>query len=410
MIATIAAPTNNPPRVDDRRLLLFKLTAIFLGMLLSFIIAEAGLRILEKSRLGDRALGEKFIDDPQLGVRLAPYSQGHDANGFRNDRVPERADIVALGDSQTWGVNVQREDAWPQQLGKTSNQLVYNMALGGYGPVQYLALTERALRLSPKVIVIGLYFGNDLYDAYTLTYTNSLYAPLRKANPPAELLHSDVQERAQALWDEEKTFHQRFGRTNPREWSYWLREHLAIGRLLNRQGWWPGSSDVDFEIDKAWARAHPDHAFAYEGRNPTVFTFAYRLVGLDLDDPHIAEGLRLTKDLLVRINDLAQARSCRVLVLLIPTKETVYAEGLKEQLKPSDKYAKLVTMETRARAELESVCARHNIWYVDALPSLSAAIEDGQQLYPSSTESHPNARGYSVLAAVVRDELARSKK
>lgn len=410
-MSEIKRPTNDGLRGAHRRkLFLFRIVTVSLGSLLSLILAEAALRIFEKARLGDRAIEQKLINDPQLRSRLAPYTLGHDANGFRNDDVPQHADIVALGDSQTWGVNVQRPDAWPQQLGRMSNQRVYNMGLGGYGPVQYWVLTERALKFSPKVIVVGLYLGNDLYDTYDMAYTNSLYVQLRASNAPIELLHSDLQDRAQAFWDEEKGFHNRFGRSSPWGWSFWLREHLAIGRLLNRTGWWPGSTDVDYEIDKAWALAHPDRGSVYEGGQiSTVFTTAYRLVGLDLSDPHIVEGFRITEDLLVRIDALAHARGCEVLVLLIPTKESVYADGLKGQLGLNDTYAKLVAMETRVRLELEAVCSKNNIRCLDALPSLSGAIERREQIYPSSTESHPNARGYSVLASRINDELAKIK-
>jgi lysophospholipase L1-like esterase len=397
-------------RATRRKLFLFRIIASSLGILLSLIIAEVGLRIIEKARLGDRAVEDKLTNDPQLGRRLAPYAMGHDANGFRNDDVPQHADIVVLGDSQTWGVNVQRPDAWPQQLGRISQQRVYNMGLGGFGPVQYWVLTERALKLSPKVIVVGLYLGNDLFDAYDMAYTNSLYVQLRASNAPVELLNNDIKARAEVLWSEAKDFHNRFGRLSPRGWTYWLREHLAIGRLLNRTGWWPGSTDVDYEIDKAWAWAYPEHGSVYEGGQiRTVFTTAYRLVGLDVTDPHIAEGLRITEDLLVRIDALANARGCKVLVLLIPTKESVYAAGLKGQLGLNDTYAKLMAMETQARQELEAACAKHNISCVDALPSLSGALERREQVYPFSTDSHPNAHGYSVLASRVYDELSKIK-
>jgi lysophospholipase L1-like esterase len=78
-------------------------------------------------------LQARLVDDPILGYRIAPYTTGHDALGFRNAHVPERVDVVAVGDSQTYGVSATRENSWPQQLGRLLGQSVYNMALGGYG-------------------------------------------------------------------------------------------------------------------------------------------------------------------------------------------------------------------------------------------------------------------------------------
>src|SRR5713226_1276247 len=63
-----------------------------------------------------------YLDDPILGHRLAPYVTGHDALGFPNARVPERVDVVAVGDSQTYGWGATRENSWPQQLGRLLGQ------------------------------------------------------------------------------------------------------------------------------------------------------------------------------------------------------------------------------------------------------------------------------------------------
>src|SRR5882672_6569628 len=169
MIAqTDSAVGNLEHRPARGRIIVFRLLAVVIGIAAGLIAAELGLRIAEKVRLGDRGGGET-VSDPELGMRIKPNTPGHDANGFRNASVPAQVDVVALGDSQTWGVNVQSADAWPQQLAKLSQGSVYNMSVGGYGPVQYWRLTEKALAFSPNVIVVGLYFGNDLYDAYSLT-------------------------------------------------------------------------------------------------------------------------------------------------------------------------------------------------------------------------------------------------
>lgn len=378
---------------------------ILIGLVAGLSIAEVGLRIVEKVQLGDRAKATT-VDDPQLGMRVVPNATGHDANGFRNASVLSKVDIVALGDSQTWGINVTKDDAWPQQLEKLSGRSVYNMGVGGYGPVQYWILTDKALDLSPKVIVVGLYFGNDLYDAYSTTYALSSHAGLRRTPAPDDLKDDTVRARSEFFWDEEKNFHNNYGRSSPTGWSFWLREHSAIGRLLNRAGLWPGATDVDYEIDKAWARAYPEHGAVCEDDNiRTVFTTAYRMTALDLEEPRIAEGLRIAGVVLGRAQQAADGRGAKFIVLLIPTKELVYAELMRREGKLTGAYELLVEMENRARHEVESWCSQTRIQCVDALPNLQRAIAGRQQLYPSTTESHPNAAGYRVLAATVNDAL-----
>src|SRR2546425_9590775 len=95
-MSEVKRPANDGLKGAHRRkLFLFRIVTVSLGSLLSLILAEAARRIFEKARLGDRAIEQKLIYDPQLGSRLAHYTLGHDANGFGNDDVPQHADIVS---------------------------------------------------------------------------------------------------------------------------------------------------------------------------------------------------------------------------------------------------------------------------------------------------------------------------
>lgn len=404
------AQTDSAVRKDEHRpargrIVILRILTVVIGAAAGLLVAEVGLRIVEKVRLGDRAVVET-VNDPELGVRLPSNTPGHDANGFRNASVRAHVDLVVLGDSQTWGVNVHAGDAWPQQLEKLSRRSVYNMSVGGYGPIQYWQLTEKALSFSPKVIIVGLYFGNDFYDAYSLTYENDHYADLRNNPASDDLRHDTIRSKSQSYWDEEKNFHNTYGRYSPSGWSFWLREHSAIGRLLNRSGFWPGATEVDYEIDREWAQAYPAHgAVCNDDAIRTVFTTAYRLTALDLDDPRIAEGLRITKVALMRTQQTVDGHGVKLLVLLIPTKELVYADLMQREGRSAGTYARLVDMENRARQEVKSWCTEKRIACIDALPDLRNAIAQRQQIYPSTTESHPSAAGYAVLAATVAKAL-----
>jgi hypothetical protein len=75
--------------------------------------------------------------------------------GWRNELRPERAAIVAIGDSQTYGDEVRCEDAWPQRLGRQLGRTTYNLALRGYGPMQYLRLVDDAIALAVSRYAAG---------------------------------------------------------------------------------------------------------------------------------------------------------------------------------------------------------------------------------------------------------------
>ena len=59
--------------------------------------------------------------DSELGIRGNPKFLEHNGNGFRNTGIPDRADVVVIGDSQTYGTSVAFDQAWPQQIVRSSS-------------------------------------------------------------------------------------------------------------------------------------------------------------------------------------------------------------------------------------------------------------------------------------------------
>jgi len=97
----------------------------------------------------------RWITDSKLKFRPDPSYPEHDKNGFRNEAVPTKTCLVALGDSQTYGWKVQASQAWPQQVGFLGKITPYNMAVPQYCPVQGLLLWQEAMSVSPKFIIDG---------------------------------------------------------------------------------------------------------------------------------------------------------------------------------------------------------------------------------------------------------------
>lgn len=389
MLLAGVALGGNRGRHFVRRLFLSKLGLILGGVLVGLCAAEFGLR----------------------GLTMFLHL-GDDANGFRNDSVPDRVDIVALGDSQTWGVNASPAQAWPQTLASISGRTVYNMSRGGYNPVQYGVQTAQAFSLSPKVLVVGFYFGNDLAESYEIVYEtpSNAHADLRSSTGSSSAAWKALMGRVKALRTERREItHER-----PAAWLAWLQKHTALGRLqstlgrfVHQQDWW--SSEDAYRRGKTWAEAHPEHGVVYDnGKVRTVHTMAYRLLVQDLNEPPIAEGLRITQEMLRRIKAQTDAANVRLLILLIPTKEMVHADGMRTVKAQLDEtYAQLVQMETLVRAAIVSLCENHGMHYVEALPGLARAVQRDEQIYPPTTDGHPNARGYFFIASAVQEALLK---
>jgi hypothetical protein len=172
----------------------FNLLLVVLAILaadLSLHVAARLSRPVERLLMAPWVREEMFVPDPQLGSRGNPFRADHDLNGYRNARALEQADVVALGDSHTYGVSVALEAAWPSHVAAETGLRVYDMALPGYGPAHGLVQLDRALALHPRLVILGLYFGNDLYDSFALSKINPqvsalMPAALRSATDAAE--------------------------------------------------------------------------------------------------------------------------------------------------------------------------------------------------------------------------------
>jgi hypothetical protein len=102
-----------------------------------------------------------FPDAPD-GFPTAYCTLTADGRGYRNQSDLETYDIVVLGDSFAEGSNVSNESTWPNQLAQKLNMSVYNLGMSGYAPLHYMAsLKEHGLALKPKIVLCGLYEGND---------------------------------------------------------------------------------------------------------------------------------------------------------------------------------------------------------------------------------------------------------
>ena len=133
----------------------------------------------------------------------------------------------------------------------------------------------------------------------------------------------------------------------------------------------------------------------------------HNVIGIDLDEPRIVEGLRITRNVILQMHANAKAARARLVVLLIPTKESAYAHLMKQTRAP-DTFAQLVRMESQARADIMKTCAEHSIPCADPLPLMREALARDERLYPMDEDGHPRAGGYALCARAVHDAILRA--
>jgi lysophospholipase L1-like esterase len=305
--------------------------------------------------------GELMLKDPLTRVRARPFLQDmqpvtygpHDLLGFRNYAVPGVVDVVAIGDSQTYGNNAYLSQNWPSKLADRltdKNVDVYNMSTGGWSAVQYQNMFTKAMAFQPRVIVIAFYSGNDPLESFRDVYGNEHWNWLK---PDLELTPADMP---------------------------------AVEFPAPESEWW----EVVFN-DKV----------------KTIFTPVLRYSS-NSDHPVVDAGYEIMARVVRDIGTAAGKVKTKIVFTIIPTKELAYAVKVKqEKLNPPEDYTTLVESELRHIDKLKAVIKNlDDVEYVDVVASLQRAALGPVPLYPSSIDGHPVFAGYQVIGNTIADHIS----
>jgi hypothetical protein len=380
-------------------------------LILTFAFLEGALSLLSIESKTVRLLltdVPSIIPEPKLRFRLNPDYPDHDEAGFRNPSVPKSSHVVVLGDSQTYGVGVEAGEAWPHQLSELSRESVYNMGVPGYGPVHSVALMNRVLAFHPQSVIEAVYSGNDLWDAYSMTYRGSGFEGLRSTDRAvlsainnAEAHDNGIHQFSAIVGSSERNQPNVVRRYLARHSSLWglLRATKAV---VNTRLLAPRAPDARWAQAVKEARDARGQLVPFE-REPvrTVFTPHYRFAAMDLDDPRIREGLRICIEEMKQLFAITHRNGARFTVVLIPTKELVFFDTFGSAFPALNPLAAAGRTEHEMWDEFKNELRLSGISFVDALPALRDALSVGESPYPADADGHPNARGHRAIAAAV---------
>jgi len=278
-----------------------------------------------------------FPEEPPVGP--------HDILGFRNRAIPNIADIIVIGDSQTYGNNAILADNWPSQLQamlSSKQPVVYSMAVGGWSATEYLAMFSKALLFQPQVIVVAFYTGNDALETFIQAYGNDYYAFLR-LDPKLD-----------------------------------ARDAPKVTFPAPESEWWK---------------------VAFKDGVKTIFTPKLRYAS-NQDHPAVQTGYAIMAETGRLMGEMAQRHPVKLVFTIIPTKELVYAakvaqEGLES---PAD-YTALITEERKNAQRLADDLRKiPDVTVVDCIDPLQEAAKANIPLYPNDINGHPVAAGYKAIA------------
>jgi hypothetical protein len=373
------------------------LLLVLFSTAVSLLLAEAGCRILYKPI---DYLTPDRIADSVLRYRVEPGSGGHDQWGFRNSEVPDSAEIVVIGDSQTYGYNAKLDGSYPAQLQNLTHSKVYNLSLGGYGPLQYNYLLEHyALKLKPKIVIAGLYFGNDIADAFNTVYKNDYWKNLRMPGISQDQAGTpSTDEDVESVKKKKTGIIQRF--------RHWLAGHSIFYQIITKVAF-PKLGSVNVQ-----GKSEKDQSVTY--KNPKIgvekiFTPDSRFRTLDPSTTKVTEGSRLSLNALKAMHALCEKHSIRFVVVFIPTAETVYADHFDTGVSEPGKISlmKLTSAEKQVNTSFRDSLAAAHILFLDAGTALKSKVGVVNAMYLPGPDGHPTAAGYGVIAASINQFLSQ---
>ena len=340
------------------------LKGLFLSTTLVILIFTIEV-LLRLSKLSYLYLTPSFEYHDALVYKIKPYEAGHDAWGFRNASIPEQANIVTIGDSFTYGVSNAANVTWPSVLGLLSGQSVYNLSIGGYGVAQYeYLLKEYASALKPKIIIVGLYLGDDL------------------AFPNKQLIKTPPI----------STNHHGF---NLRHWLaknsnlYNATVFSKLGDKIRYLENWLFSDQVTTQNNIY---------YAHKGIR-TIFTPKTRFNKLNLNKPDVVEGYQWITERLLAMKEFCDNSGINLSIVIFPTKEMVFKKQLNKDMLSSmpTSMVDLFEAEERVNSLLKHYFYENNIAYIDLLPSLSDA-SNKTKLFFQDANGHMAEKGHKIAA------------
>ena len=287
-----------------------------------------------------------------------------DDRGLRNLERRGSYDLVVAGDSFTEGSMVDDSQTWWRLLGERTGLRVYNVAVSGLQPLEYLNhFAAFGLELSPRTALFAVYEGNDFKG----------YDPRDAEAPPAPSLA----DRALGWLHGDSPIRGRLKRV----FIDWLAP-IGAQRPL------PPGSGLDW-MPVPVAAGGSVHHYAFEPRN---------VLGLALGDDFAASReWREASEVFETIAELTAERGVRLVFLYVPAKEHVVLPLVQEQISPE---------------ALRSFLALGSRKELPPAPELAAKIYAGLDARESVMREWCRGRGVELLSAtaLLREHMAAGEQ
>lgn len=357
----------------------------------------AGYRF-EPWRSGNIATDGQLLNPAFTGEEALNLELQTDADGFCNDAVPQRCDIVVVGDSYVAQSPVPREKYWSALAAKKLGRTRYNVGVGGYGPQQELiVLREFGLPKKPQIVLWGFFQGNDLRDAK----------------------HFDDYLKSGMDWVE-------FNGIQKTSFPYDRPAVRLMIFLVKTLGLAPSGPKASF-----LPRYPRPHALKAGGVERPIAFDRWTFYSLCQSPAQIraSAAWRETAKSLLEAKRICGGSGARFVIVFLPAKLTVFLDeairqfdrekifefarpALRELLNredggeiTADEFIDMLKANCNAQYEvMKQFCAENGIELIDTCPALRKSVESGQWPY-YSYDTHINVIGEEIVADIVAPHL-----
>ena len=389
--------------IIDERLMRnsFAIKALVLVISVAFALVVAEI-IVRLTTIYPNTLSSNREYDENIGFRASSKIPEIDKEGFRNPPGTPK-EIIAIGDSQTFGFNVRSASAWPPRLSQMIGKKIYNFGSGGYGLLTYHALLHLYRKPETKAALIALTPANDFElfyasdaDCLILDHPSAFWRNeksrlgLEWPAYPVGCLHDDS--------DAQSGSYQR------------LKQKIAILALTH-------DAIVSF---RTWLENELHSPGQDIGQNKELFSFPDDIDPVTVKridthirsvDPQVPEVAAMMKNfpLLMKSWKSLSSEGLKVGVMVISSRERVIYDYFDRQNRLSELDARFVT-GVRKQIELERYVRKaleeSGLSFVFNLEEMHLALAYGKKnnvpLYPRSDDGHPLDLGYAAYASAAR--------
>jgi hypothetical protein len=373
----------------DRDSALTRILFVTASIVLALIFSEALLRIF--TRFPISATSNRQLHT-ELAYTLSPGLYDVDGAGFRNDdsaALAASVDIIAIGDSHTYGTNVRSDQSWPQVLGRMRSRSVYNFGIGGYGIYQYDRLFDLALAKNPKWIILALYPVNDLgfncqipdLKYWKGRFGKDLIAPLPQ------------------YCQRERTFASAGKKSRSTGILSRIFQNSAVGSLLS----------ITYSGPEEDTGKHHMVKIGHFTTNISENRLREHRYYCNLQEPGRIIHFKNSLEILKSMHSRAKRFSVGFGVLIIPSQELVVRRALKKRDLAIPGFLKDLDRERQLIKRYEDFMSKLGIQHVSATDYLVdlvlEASESGVNVYPNGHPGEAGYRTYAAAAEVLIDRL-----